>query len=123
MALVEKEQIVSSNNEKYGESEQSLLEQIRVKEEELQLKISGAEHEHEEVLAGARIEAEEILKQYRNAAESEGSAIWKRIRETTEIEIAKILGEGENQLARDREQKTRNFNAVVDNVVRAVRNG
>ena len=123
MVRVEKEQHVSANDEKEGESEQSLLEQIRAKEEELQVKISGAEQEYERVMDGARKEAGEILREYRNTAEAEGSAIWKQTMETTAKEIEKILLEGEKRLALDMERKSKNFSAVVDDVVRAVRNG
>jgi vacuolar-type H+-ATPase subunit H len=123
LVLVEKEQIASVNNEKDRESEQSLLEQIRIKEEELHVKISGAEQEYEGVLEGARKEAEEILGECRKTAESEGSVIWQQTLERTGTEVEKILRDGENQLARDRERKNRNFSAVVDDVVRAVRNG
>ena len=123
MVRVEKEQIVSTNDGKERESEQSLLEQIRVKEDELHIKISGAEREYEKVMDGARKEAEEILREYRNTAEAEGSAIWKQTMETTAKEIEKILMDGQNRLALDRERKLKNFSAVVDDVVRAVRNG
>jgi vacuolar-type H+-ATPase subunit H len=111
------------NYEQYIESEESLLEQIRSKEEELNTKVSAAEQEYSDAIDAARKEALETLGQYRQGVKSESDSLWQQTMETAENEVEKIRREGENKLGLDRERKIKNFSAVVDTVVRAVRNG
>ena len=106
----------------YVESEQSLLEQIRVKEEELNAKISATEQEYSGIIDNARKEALEILGQYRHAAESEAEVIWQQALEKAGNDVEQIRSEGEKKILANRERKQRHFDAVVERVVRAVRN-
>ncbi|HVP94145.1 MAG TPA: hypothetical protein VMS89_03120 [Methanoregulaceae archaeon] len=123
MARKEDGQGTPGSDKESMESEQSLLEQIRVKEEELNLKVSAAEQEYNSAREAAEKEASGIIAQYRHDAEAESDTIWQQTMKTAENEVKTILGEGENKLALDRERKIKNFSAVVDTVVKAVRNG
>jgi vacuolar-type H+-ATPase subunit H len=123
MAQMEGGLVPPGTYNEYVESEQSLLEQIRVKEEELGLKISAAEQEYATVTEGARKEAEEIVGRYRETAESEAADLWKQAMEKAGIEAEKIRCEGEKKIMRDRERQQKHFSAVVDHVVNTVLNG
>jgi vacuolar-type H+-ATPase subunit H len=116
-------QIPPGTYNEYVESEQSLLEQIRVKEEELGLKISAAEQEYNTALEAAQKEASGIIAQYRKDAEAESDTIWHQTMETAEKEVENIRSEGEIRLAKDRERKIKNFSEVINIIVKAVRNG
>jgi vacuolar-type H+-ATPase subunit H len=113
----------ASNYQTYTESEESLLEQIRSKEDELSGKVAEAEQECSVALEAVRKEADDILARYRHEAEAEADAIWQQAMEKAKIEVEKIRDEGEKKLAMDRERKLKNFSAVVATVVSAVRNG
>jgi hypothetical protein len=107
----------------YVASEESLLEQIRAKEEEQGVKIEAARQQYILDIENARKEAESRLSRERSLVQSEADSVWQEAMVRINSDVERILSEGQQQVLRDREREEQRFNVVVDGVVREIRKG
>jgi vacuolar-type H+-ATPase subunit H len=103
--------------------EESLLEQIRLKEEELQGRIASAEREASEHVTVRHQEAQKWLESQQKEVEAEADKIWTAAMETVGTESSRVRKEGDERIQVQRERKKHNFDAAVDLVVNAVKPG
>ncbi len=107
----------------YVTSEESLLEQIRAKEEEQNARVEASRQQYITDVEYARKEAESRLSRERSLAQTEADSVWREAMDRINSDVERILGEGEQVVRLDRERKEQRFNGVVDRVVREIRKG
>jgi vacuolar-type H+-ATPase subunit H len=107
----------------YVTSEESLLEQIRAKEEEQNARVEASRQQYITDVEYARKEAESRLSRERSLAQTEADSVWREAMDRINSDVERILGEGEQVVRLDRERKEQRFNGVVDKVVREIRKG
>jgi vacuolar-type H+-ATPase subunit H len=110
-------------NTDYVTSEESLLEQIRAKEEEQNARIEVARQQYLNDVENARKEAESRITRERNLGQTEADSVWREVMERINNDVEQILGEGEKMVHVDRERKEQRFNGVVERVVREISKG
>lgn len=103
--------------------EESLLEQIRTKEEELHTRITEAEREYSDRVDAQRQAAGQWLLNEQKSAETEAASYWEQAMETVHEESDRVQKAGEERIRVHRERKKRNFDAAIDLVVQAVKSG
>jgi len=104
-------------------SEESLLEQIRAKEEEQNGRIEAVRQQYLTEVENARKEAELRITRELSLGQAESDSVWREAMDRINNEVERILGEGEQQVRLDRERKEQRFNGVVDRVVREIIKG
>jgi hypothetical protein len=104
-------------------SEESLLEQIRAKEEEQNARIEFSRQQYITDVENARKEAESRLSLERSLGQTEADSVWREAMDRINSDVERILGEGEQMVRFDRERKEQRFNGVVDRVVREIGKG
>ena len=114
---------VESAYTEYVNSEESLLEQIRAKEEEQNGRIEAARLQYVTDIENARKEAESRLARERVLGQTEADSVWREAMDRINSDVERILGEGEQMVRLDRERKEQRFNGVVDRVVREIGKG
>ncbi len=114
---------VESAYANYVNSEESLLEQIRAKEEEQNARIESARQQYLMDVENARKEAESRLARERVLGQTEADSVWREAMDRINSDVERILGEGEQMVRLDRERKEQRFNGVVDRVVREIGKG
>lgn len=107
----------------YVASEESLLEQIRAKEEEQGVRIEVARQQYILDIENARKEAESRLFRERSLVQSEADSVWREAMDRINSDVERVLDEGQQQVRRDREREEQRFDVVVDRVVREIRKG
>jgi vacuolar-type H+-ATPase subunit H len=107
----------------YVTSEESLLEQIRAKEEEQNARVEASRQQYITDVEYARKEAESRLSRERSLAQTEADSVWREAMDRINSDVERILGEGEQVVRLDRERKEQRFNGVDDRVVREIRKG
>jgi len=107
----------------YVTSEESLLEQIRAKEEEQNGRIEAARQQYLTDVESARKEADSRLTRERSLGQTDADAVWREAMDRINSDVERILGEGEQMVHLDRERKERRFNGVVERVVREISKG
>jgi hypothetical protein len=107
----------------YVASEESLLEQIRAKEEEQGVRIEVARQQYILDIENARKEAESRLSRERSLVQSEADSVWREAMDRINSDVERVLDEGQQQVRRDREREEQRFDVVVDRVVREIRKG
>jgi vacuolar-type H+-ATPase subunit H len=103
--------------------EESLLEQIRQKEEELNKAIREAESESSGRILKASEDAELTMKQDREDADREGQEILQKVMLEVRTESEKLVAEGEITRKANQERKNRNFDSVVERIIKVVESG
>jgi len=109
----------SAYNE-YVTSEESLLEQIRAKEEEQNARIEYARQQYLTDVENARKEAASRLNRELALGQTEADSVWQEAMDRINSDVQRILGEGEQLVRRDQERKELRFNGMVDRVVREI---
>ena len=112
-----------SASKNYVNSEESLLEQIRAKEEEQNVRIEASRQQYIVDVENARKEAESRLSRERSLGQTEADSVWREAMDRINSDVERILGEGEQMVRLDRERKEQRFNGVVDRVVREIGKG
>jgi hypothetical protein len=107
----------------YVESEESLLEQIRAKEEEQGVRIESARQQYITEVENARKEAGYKLSRELTIGQTEADSVWREAMDRINSDVERILGEGEKMVHIDRERKEQRFNGVVERVVREISKG
>jgi hypothetical protein len=114
---------VESAYTNYVTSEESLLEQIRAKEEEQNARIEIARQQYLTDVENARKEAESRLTRERTLGQTEADSVWREAMDRINSDIERILGENEQIVRLDRERKERRFSGIVDRVVQEISKG
>jgi vacuolar-type H+-ATPase subunit H len=104
-------------------SEESLLEQIRAKEEEQGVRIEAARQQYISDIENARKEAESRLARERSLVQSEADSVWREAMDRINSDVERVLGESQQQVRLDREREEQRFNGVVDRVVQEISKG
>ena len=104
-------------------SEESLLEQIRAKEEEQNGRIEAARLQYIKDVENARNEKDSRLARERTLVQTEADSVWREAMERINSDVERVLGEGEQLVRLERERKDRRFSGVVDSVVREISKG
>ena len=104
-------------------SEESLLEQIRAKEEEQNGRIEAARLQYSADVENARKETDSRLARERTLVQTEADSVWREAMERINSDVERVLGEGEQLVRLERERKDRRFSGVVDSVVREISKG
>ena len=107
----------------YVTSEESLLEQIRAKEEEQNTMIEAARQQYLTDVENARKEAASRLTSELSLGKTEADSVWQEAMDRINRDVERILGEGEHLVRLDRERKEQRFNGIVDRVVREISKG
>jgi hypothetical protein len=114
---------VESAYNKYVNSEESLLEQIRAKEEEQNARIKATRQQYITDIENARKEAESRITRELSLGQTEADSVWREAMDRINRDVERILGEGEQLVRLDRERREQRFNGVVDRVVREISKG
>lgn len=114
---------VESAYTNYVTSEESLLEQIRAKEEEQNARIEIARQQYLTDVENARKEAESRLTRERTLGQTEADSVWREAMDRINSDIERILGENEQIVRLDRERKEQRFSGIVDRVVQEISKG
>ncbi|MCX6700190.1 MAG: hypothetical protein NTV68_09715 [Methanomicrobiales archaeon] len=101
-------------------SEESLLEQIRAKEEEQNGRIEAARLQYIKDVENARTEKESRLSRERTLVQTEADSVWREAMDRINSDVERVLGEGEQLVRLERERKERRFSGVADSVVREI---
>jgi vacuolar-type H+-ATPase subunit H len=104
-------------------SEESLLEQIRAKEEEQGVRIEAARQQYISDIENARKEAESRLARERSLGQSEADSVWREAMDRINSDVERVLGEGQQQVRLDHEREQQRFKGVVDRVFREISKG
>jgi vacuolar-type H+-ATPase subunit H len=104
-------------------SEESLLEQIRAKEEEQGVRIEAARQQYIADIENARKEAESRLARERSLGQSEADSVWREAMDRINSDVERVLGEGQQQVRLDHEREQQRFKGVVDRVFREISKG
>ena len=104
-------------------SEESLLEQIRAKEEEQNGRIEAARLQYIKDVENARNEKDSRLARERTLVQTEADSVWREAMDRINSDVERVLGEGEQMVRLERERKERRFSGVVDSVVREISKG
>jgi vacuolar-type H+-ATPase subunit H len=104
-------------------SEESLLEQIRSKEEEQNARIEVARQQYLSDVENARKEAESRLTREHALGQTEADSVRREAMDRINSDIERILGEGEQMVRLDLERKEQRFPGIVDRVVREISKG
>jgi hypothetical protein len=107
----------------YVTSEESLLEQIRAKEEEQNARIEVARQQYLTDVENARKEAESRITRERTLGQAEADSVWREAMDRINSDIERILGENEQIVRLDRERKEQRFSGIVDRVVQEISKG
>ncbi|MEI7432643.1 MAG: hypothetical protein WCJ93_00160 [Methanomicrobiales archaeon] len=107
----------------YVASEESLLEQIRAKEEEQGVRIEAARQQYITDVENARKETESRQARERSLGQAEADTVWREAMDRINSDVERVLSEGQQQVRLDRERKEQRFNGVVDRVVREISKG
>ena len=113
----------ASASKNYINSEESLLEQIRAKEEEQNARIEDSRQQYITDVENTRKEAESRLSRERSLGQTEADSVWREAMDRINTDVERILGEGEQMVRLDRERKEQRFNGVVDRVFREIGKG
>ncbi|MEI6292568.1 MAG: hypothetical protein WCP36_02730 [Methanomicrobiales archaeon] len=111
---------VESAYTEYVTSEESLLEQIRAKEEEQNARIENARQQYLADVENARKDAASRLNRELTLGQTEADSVWKEAMDRISSDVQRILGEGEQLVRRDQERKEERFNGIVERVVREI---
>lgn len=104
----------------YVTSEESLLEQIRAKEEEQNARIEYARQQYLTDVETARKEAASRLNRELDLGQTEADSVWQEAMDRINSDVQRILREGEQLVRLDQERKEQRFNGIVDRVVREI---
>jgi multidrug resistance efflux pump len=113
----------ASASKNYINSEESLLEQIRAKEEEQNARIEASRQQYITDVEYALKEAESRISRERSLGQTEADSVWREAMDRINSDVERILGEGEQMVRLDRERKEQRFNGVVERVVREIGKG
>ena len=102
------------------DTEKTLLQQIRDKEEELGREIGAARAETEALVAAARSEAEDLICTAETVGKTTAEQMYWKERGRAEAEIARLKAEAELEQETVSEQGERNVPAAADRIVRYV---
>ena len=102
------------------DTDKTLLQQIREKEQELGAKVEAARKEAEEVVAAARAEAEDLLCTADKAAKITAEQVYWKERGRTETEIGDLKRAALLSAETRAVQGEKNLPAAVDRIVRYV---
>lgn len=102
------------------DTEESLLEQIRIKEDELHSAIEQAEKDADTRIANARIESAGIMKKQQEDVREEVNRRMEAVAQEVQREAGRLQEEGEKARERDLERKNTNMEAAVDTVLREI---
>ena len=103
--------------------EESLLEQIRAKEEEQNIMIEAAKQQYLTDVENARKEVASRLTRELSLGKTEADHVWQEAMDRINHDVERILGEGEHLVRLDRERKEQRFNGIVDRVVQEISKG
>jgi len=102
------------------ETEKTLLQQIRDKEQELATTVEAARAEAEASVATARSEAEDLLCTADKLGKTTAEQVYWKERGRTEIEIEDLKKAAELERETSMEQGERNIPAAAERIVRYV---
>ena len=102
------------------ETEKTLLQQIRDKEQELAAKVEAARAEAEASVAAARSEAEDLLCTADKLGTTDAEQVYWKERGRTEIEIENLKKAAEEERKSSLQQGARNLPAAAEQIVRYV---
>jgi vacuolar-type H+-ATPase subunit H len=103
------------------ETERTLLQQIRDKEQELGSRIEGVRAEAETMISAARSDADDMLCTAEKMAEKAAEQVYWTERGKTEAEIAELKKVAERELADTTAREEKNISAAAEAIVRYVR--
>ncbi len=104
-------------------SEESLLEQIRAKEEEQNARIDAYRQQAIAEIENARKEAGSRLSRERELVQVEANTVWQEAMGRIESDVRRILGEGQQLADLDKKRKGQKFDGIVEKVVREISKG
>jgi vacuolar-type H+-ATPase subunit H len=104
-------------------SEESLLEQIRAKEEEQNARIDAYRRQAATEIENARKESGSRLSRERELVQVEANSVWQEAMGRIESDVERILGEGKQLADLDKKRKEQKFDGMVERVVREISKG
>ena len=102
------------------DTDKTLLQQIRDKEQELAQKVDAVRAEAEASIAAARTEAEDLLCTADTAGKKTAEEVYWKERGKTEMEIADLKKAAEQERENASVKGTRNVPAAAEQIVRYV---
>lgn len=101
-------------------TERSLLQKIREKELEINIRVDEARREAENIIARARKDADEILKKAEAEAKREAEGLTRREMEAVTREVEAMRSGGGDEIRILKEKGERNVGRAVEQVVQVV---
>jgi vacuolar-type H+-ATPase subunit H len=101
-------------------TERSLLQKIREKELEINIRVDEARREAEETIARARRDADAILKNAETEAKAGAQDVTRREMETVNREIEAARSAGEVEVRALKEKGERNLGKAVEKITKIV---
>ncbi|HVN66705.1 MAG TPA: V-type ATPase subunit subunit G family protein [Methanomicrobiales archaeon] len=101
-------------------TERSLLQKIREKELEIDVRVDEARREAEEIIARARTDADAILKKAEVEAKAAAEGLTRREMEAVTREIEAIRSGGGDEIRILKEKGERNQGKAIETIIHAV---